>query len=165
MIEIFRDRYGPECEIVQGYYGTLIELLECPEDFYTCVEVTAGSRLFYHVVQSDRYVIKIINEINKHNLPGEVHFLPINKLYVKESHYPEVEGAIPMISRLKFDEKFRPVMVHIFGKTLICSSLEVATQLARRQNFDCITLDGTSTTTFHLLNCKLQVIKPRGRAP
>ncbi|KAH9283189.1 Structural maintenance of chromosomes protein 3 [Echinococcus granulosus] len=142
VIEIFRDRFGPECEIVQGYYGTLIELLECPEDFYTCVEVTAGARLFYHVVQSDRYVIKIINEINKHNLPGEVHFLPINKLYVKESHYPEVEGAIPMISRLKFDDKFRPVMVHIFGKTLICSSLEVATQLARRQNFDCITLDG-----------------------
>ncbi|VDD75697.1 unnamed protein product [Mesocestoides corti] len=142
VIEIFRDRFGPECEIVQGYYGTLIELLECPEDFYTCVEVTAGSRLFYHVVQSDKHVIKIIKEINKHNLPGEVHFLPINKLYVKESHYPEVEGAIPMISRLKFDEKFRPVIVHIFGKTLICSSLEVATQLARRQNFDCITLDG-----------------------
>uniref|UniRef100_A0A0R3W898 Structural maintenance of chromosomes protein n=1 Tax=Taenia asiatica TaxID=60517 RepID=A0A0R3W898_TAEAS len=142
VIETFRDRFGPGCEIVQGYYGTLIELLECPEDFFTCVEVTAGARLFYHVVQSDRYVIKIINEINKHNLPGEVHFLPINKLYVKESYYPEVEGAIPMISRLKFDDKFRPVMVHIFGKTLICSSLEVATQLARRQNFDCITLDG-----------------------
>nr|VZI44501.1 unnamed protein product [Spirometra erinaceieuropaei] len=141
-IEIFRDKYGPECDIVQGYYGTLIELLECPEDFYTSVEVTAGSRLFYHVVQNDKYVIRIIAEINKHNLPGEVHFLPINRLSVKEFRYPETEGAIPMISRLKFDEKFRPVMLHIFGKTLICSSIDVAAQLARRQNFDCITLDG-----------------------
>ncbi|VDM02243.1 unnamed protein product [Schistocephalus solidus] len=141
-IEIFRDKYGPECDIVQGYYGTLIELLECPEDFYTSVEVTAGSRLFYHVVQNDKYVIRIIAEINKHNLPGEVHFLPINRLSVKEFRYPETEGAIPMISRLKFDEKFRPVMLHIFGKTLICSSIDVAAQLARKQNFDCITLDG-----------------------
>ncbi|VDN14120.1 unnamed protein product [Dibothriocephalus latus] len=114
----------------------------CPEDFYTSVEVTAGSRLFYHVVQNDKYVIRIIAEINKHNLPGEVHFLPINRLSVKEFRYPETEGAIPMISRLKFDEKFRPVMLHIFGKTLICSSIDVAAQLARRQNFDCITLDG-----------------------
>ncbi|VEL28905.1 unnamed protein product [Protopolystoma xenopodis] len=89
VIETFRGRYGPDCDIVQGYHGTLIELIDCPETFYTSVEVTAGSRLFYHVVQTDKQVIRIISEINKHNLPGEVHFLPINRLHAGESQYPE----------------------------------------------------------------------------
>ncbi|VDP97697.1 unnamed protein product [Trichobilharzia regenti] len=142
VVEIFRDRYGPDCDIVQGYHGTLIELIDCPETFYTSVEVTAGSRLFYHVVQNDKLVIRMISEINKHNLPGEVNFLPINRLCVQECSYPETNDAIPMISRLNFDPKFRGVMLHIFGKTLICRSIEIATQLARTKNFDCITLDG-----------------------
>ncbi|KAH8878172.1 Structural maintenance of chromosomes protein 3 [Schistosoma japonicum] len=89
VVEIFRDRYGPDCDIVQGYHGTLIELIDCPETFYTSVEVTAGSRLFYHVVQNDKLVIRMIAEINKHNLPGEVNFLPINRLCVQECSYPE----------------------------------------------------------------------------
>ncbi|KAL3314761.1 Structural maintenance of chromosomes protein 3 [Cichlidogyrus casuarinus] len=142
VIEILRQRHGADCDIVQGYYGTLIELIDCADTFYTSVEVTAGSRLFYHVVSHDKYVIRIINEINKHNFPGEVNFLPINRLQSRELRYPETNDAIPMISRLKFDEKFRDVMIHVFGRTLICRSIEIATQLARTQNFDCITLDG-----------------------
>jgi len=47
-----------------------------------------------------------------------------------------------MISRLEFDNKFQVAMKFIFGKVLICRSLEVATMLARSTNLDCITLDG-----------------------
>lgn len=47
-----------------------------------------------------------------------------------------------MISRLNYDVKHEIVMKFIFGKTLICRSLEVATSLARSSNLDCITLDG-----------------------
>ena len=47
-----------------------------------------------------------------------------------------------MISKLSFDQKFKIVMMHVFSKTLICRSMEVATQIARTQNLDCITLDG-----------------------
>ena len=47
-----------------------------------------------------------------------------------------------MISKLRYDEKFSPALKHVFSKTLICRSMEVATQIARTQNLDCITLDG-----------------------
>lgn len=47
-----------------------------------------------------------------------------------------------MISRLEYDNKFNIAMKFIFGKVLICRSLEVATSLARTTNLDCITLDG-----------------------
>ena len=47
-----------------------------------------------------------------------------------------------MIQKLTFGETFAPAIKHVFGKTLICRSMEVATQIARTQNLDCITLDG-----------------------
>ena len=47
-----------------------------------------------------------------------------------------------MMSKLAFGKKFDRAIKHVFGKTLICRSMEVATQIARTQNLDCITLDG-----------------------
>ena len=53
-----------------------------------------------------------------------------------------LKDAIPMISKLNYEPRYDKAMQHVFGKTLICRSMEVATQIARTQNLDCITLDG-----------------------
>ena len=47
-----------------------------------------------------------------------------------------------MIHKLTYEPKFDRALKHVFSKTLICRSMEVATQIARTQNLDCITLDG-----------------------
>lgn len=47
-----------------------------------------------------------------------------------------------MISKIKFERPFARAMNHVFGKTLICRNMETATQIARTQNLDCITLEG-----------------------
>ena len=47
-----------------------------------------------------------------------------------------------MINKLRFDEAFRPAMQLVFGKTLICRNLEVASQFSKSENLDCITLEG-----------------------
>lgn len=47
-----------------------------------------------------------------------------------------------MISKIKYDARFTRAMNHVFGKTLICRNMETATQIARTQNLDCITLEG-----------------------
>lgn len=52
------------------------------------------------------------------------------------------QDAIPMISKLNYEPKHERAMKYIFGKTLICRNLEVATQIARTSNLDCITLEG-----------------------
>ena len=52
-----------------------------------------------------------------------------------------------MISKMMFEKKFDRAIKHVFGKVMICRSIEVATQIARTQNLDCITLDGQ----FHFL--------------
>ncbi|NXA49485.1 SMC3 protein, partial [Nothocercus julius] len=98
--------------------------------------------LFYHIVDSDEVSTKILMEFNKMNLPGEVTFLPLNKLDVRDTAYPETNDAIPMISKLRYNPRFDKAFKHVFGKTLICRSMEVSTQLARAFTMDCITLEG-----------------------
>ncbi|KAM3835201.1 structural maintenance of chromosomes protein 3 isoform 2-T2 [Vipera latastei] len=52
------------------------------------------------------------------------------------------KDAIPMISKLRYNPRFDKAFKHVFGKTLICRSMEVSTQLARAFTMDCITLEG-----------------------
>lgn len=47
-----------------------------------------------------------------------------------------------MVSKLTFEPKFDKAMKYIFGKTLICRNLEVATDMSKQYNLDCITIDG-----------------------
>ncbi|XP_078741693.1 LOW QUALITY PROTEIN: structural maintenance of chromosomes protein 3-like [Lampetra fluviatilis] len=141
VLDYFRRR-GINHHVINGYRGIVMNNFECEPAFYTCVEVTAGNRLFYHIVDSDDVSTKILVEFNKQNLPGEVTFLPLNKLDVRDTPYPDTNDAIPMISKLTYDTIFDKAFKHVFGKTLICRSMDVSTQLARAFNLDCITLEG-----------------------
>ncbi|CAJ0938684.1 unnamed protein product [Ranitomeya imitator] len=141
VLEHFR-RKGINQHVINGYHGIVMNNFDCEPAFYTCVEVTAGNRLFYHIVDSDEVSTKILMEFNKMNLPGEVTFLPLNKLDVRDTAYPETNDAIPMISKLRYNHRFDKAFKHVFGKTLICRSMEVSTQLARAFTMDCITLEG-----------------------
>lgn len=141
VLQYFRDQKKYQ-DVIDGYCGTLIENFECDKTFFTAVEVTAGNRLFHHIVDTDRTGTKILQEMNRLRLPGEVTFMPLNRLDAQETYYPETPDAIPMINKLTYEPRFDRAMKHVFSKTLICRSMEVATQIARTQNLDCITLDG-----------------------
>lgn len=142
VLQTFRDKGGNFAQIADSYYGMLIENFDCDKTIYTAVEVTSGNKLFYHIVESDRIGTKILQEMNRQQLPGEVTFMPLNRLIYKDVQYPNTNDAIPMISKLNYESKFERAMKYIFGKTLICRNLEVATQIARTSNLDCITLEG-----------------------
>ena len=46
-------------------------------------------RLFYHIVESDRIGTKILQEMNRQKLPGEVTFMPLNRIQVRDTPYPQ----------------------------------------------------------------------------
>ena len=142
VLEIFQQRGGQFKNIADSYYGLVIENFECEQSIYTAVEVTAGNRLFHHIVASDRVGTHILKEMNKSKLPGEVTFMPLNRLHVRNIDYPNTKDAIAMVSKLEYEEKYDTALRYIFGRTLICRNLEVATQLARTTGLDCVTLDG-----------------------
>lgn len=91
---------------VKSYYGPVIENFNCEKNVYMAVEVTAGNRLFHHIVETDKFGTKILKEMNNQRLPGEVTFMPLNRLHVKNIDYPKTSDAIPMIHKLKYDVKF-----------------------------------------------------------
>ncbi|CAL1533668.1 unnamed protein product [Lymnaea stagnalis] len=129
-------------EVIDGFHGLLIEAFECEKVYYTCVEVTAGSRLFHHIVDTDRTGTILLKEMNRLHLAGEVTFMPLNRLENRDTYYPNNPDAVPMIKNLNYDPIFDPAMKHVFGKTMISRNMEVGTQNARTQNLDYITLEG-----------------------
>lgn len=46
-------------------------------------------RLFYHIVNDDLISTKILSEMNRSKMPGEVTFMPLNRLEVRDQQYPE----------------------------------------------------------------------------
>ncbi|XP_023021043.1 structural maintenance of chromosomes 3 [Leptinotarsa decemlineata] len=147
VLKTFIDRGGREAEIARHYHGPVIENFDCEKSIYTAVEVTAGNRLFHHVVDTDIIGTQILKEMNRQKLPGEVNFMPLNRLNVREQDYPEDSDAIPMVSKLQYDAKYNKAMRYLFGKTLICRNMEVATKLARNTGLDCVTLDGDQVSS------------------
>lgn len=86
VLSIFKER--GDSDIVKAYHGIVMDNFECDKKIYTAVEVIAGNRLLYHIVDSDQVATKILNEINRMKLNGEVNFLPMNRLYFKDVTYP-----------------------------------------------------------------------------
>ncbi|KAJ8673058.1 hypothetical protein QAD02_004319 [Eretmocerus hayati] len=134
---------NPEMEgDLSNYHGLVIENFECDKKIYLAVEVTAGNRLFHHIVGTDRYGTKILKEMNNQSLPGDVTFMPLNRLHERDINYPQTDDARSMLSMLEYDKKHEKALKYIFGKTLICKNLEVAANLARTTGLDCVTLEG-----------------------
>lgn len=74
VLEMMRSQGGRMAEIAKSYHGLVIENFDCDKSIYTAVEVTAGNRMFHHIVESDRVGTEILKLMNQEKLPGEVRF-------------------------------------------------------------------------------------------
>jgi structural maintenance of chromosome 3 (chondroitin sulfate proteoglycan 6) len=127
---------------IQGVYGPLIQLVSCHPRYFTAIEVTAGNKLFQVVVDNEHVASRIMTIMNKEKLPGEITFLPLSILKSSSVQYPDTEEAVPLISKLQYNSMFDSAAKRVFGKTLVCRTLETASQLAKSDDLDCVTLEG-----------------------
>jgi structural maintenance of chromosome 3 (chondroitin sulfate proteoglycan 6) len=127
---------------LSGVYGPLIDNFTCESRMFTAVEVTAGNRLYNVIVDTDETASKILTYMNQMRLPGEVTFLPLNKLMPPRANYPDSKEALPLPEQLEYDPMFNAAIQTIFGKTLVCKDMEKASHFAKTANINCITLDG-----------------------
>lgn len=125
-----------------GVHGPLIDLFHCSNEFNTAVEVTAGNSLFNVVVDTDETAAQLVTRMNQERVGGRITFMPLNLIKSKLPEYPQSDDAIPLVSQLQFEPVYQAVMAEIFGKTLVCRNMEVASQYAKSARLDCITLDG-----------------------
>lgn len=126
---------------LDGIYGTMAELFEVSDTYRTAVEVTAGQSLFHYIVDTDDTATKVL-EILQREKSGRVTFMPLNRLRNKPANIPRASDTIPMMEKLRFDQKYARAFNHVFGKTIICPNLQVASQYARSHGISAITPDG-----------------------
>lgn len=126
---------------LEGVYGTLAELFQVRDEYKTAVEVTAGASLFHYVVDNDDTATRVLEQLQR-DKAGRVTFMPLNRLRPKPANIPKANDAVEMITRLRFDEKYEKAFQQVFGKTIICPSLQVAAQYARSHGVSAITPEG-----------------------
>ncbi|KAK9807008.1 hypothetical protein WJX72_010649 [[Myrmecia] bisecta] len=128
---------------IEGVFGVLIELFTCGDHLHTAVEVTAGNSLFHVVVDNDETVNKIVAHLNK-TKGGRATFMPLNRLRPGHTDYPTEYGedVVPMMNVLRCKDRFKPALQQIFGKTVICKDMDVASKVAHSTQLNCVTLDG-----------------------
>ncbi|KAG0376230.1 Structural maintenance of chromosomes protein 3 [Mortierella sp. AD032] len=124
-----------------GVYGPLYELFDVEDEYDTAVNVTAGASLFHVVVNTEETATRVLEALNREKA-GRVTFMPLNRLNPKPSTYPEANDAIPMIRKLAFDPKYAKAFEQVFGRALICRTLEIAATYSRSYNLNGVTLDG-----------------------
>ncbi|KAJ1353120.1 hypothetical protein KIN20_009682 [Parelaphostrongylus tenuis] len=127
VVQWFRDNNhdGHHDDVVNGYH-----------------EVTAGNRLLFHVVSTDRVAMKIMKQFNQLNLPGECNFFPVNRVVgPQRREYQDADGRA-MLDVLNYDNYYDAVFRNVFGGTAIVRDLHLGARFARSEGFDCVTLDG-----------------------
>jgi len=130
-------------------YGPLVDLIDVDEVYMTAVEVTAGNALFHIVVDTDETAAILLTHLNN-TRAGRVTCIPLNKVQnkdvVSEINLAGIEAeALPKRVAPK-KHVFQPAINQLFGKTLVCSNLELATQLSKEHRVACVTLDGNQVS-------------------
>lgn len=126
---------------LEGVYGTLAELFDVNDRYRTAVEVTAGQSLFHYVVDTDETATTVLEILQKEKA-GRVTFMPLNRLQSRPLNMPRASDTIPMIDKLQYDPAYERAFQHVFGKTIICPNLQVASQYARSHGVNAITPEG-----------------------
>ncbi|KAF4506898.1 hypothetical protein G6O67_006934 [Ophiocordyceps sinensis] len=127
-----------------GAYGTLADLIEVGEAYRLPVEQTAGASLFHYVVDNADTATSLADILYRQR-GGRVTFMPLAQLRPRQVNLPRSNDAVPLISKISYDSRFEKAFQQVFGKTVVCPNLAVASQYARSHGVDGITAEGDTT--------------------
>ncbi|KAK4055631.1 Structural maintenance of chromosomes protein 3 [Microbotryomycetes sp. JL201] len=126
---------------LEGYHGPLYDLFTPDSKYKVPTEVIAGNSLFQIVVDNDETASKILDVMIKEK-SGRATFMPLNRLKSQDVEFPTAGDAIPLMKKLRYDPKFKPALKQVFGKVIVCQTLEVAGAYTRSHGLTSITLEG-----------------------
>lgn len=101
------------------------------------------------MVDTEETARKILDVLIKEKA-GRITFIPLNSVRVKPVKYPVGEDgqplndAVPILERIEpVDEKFLKALQSVYNRTIVCTRLETAAELAREYQLDGVTLNGS----------------------
>lgn len=126
---------------IDGAYGPLGDLFDYNEKYKTAIEVTAGTSLFNYIVDTDETATRILEILKKEN-GGRMTFVPLNQIKIRPVNIPKASDAVHLLTKLKFNDILEKAFQQVFGKTVVCPNLQVASQYARSHQVTAITPEG-----------------------
>lgn len=138
-------KYGKAIEAVlamDGVFGTIASLARCRAEYATALNIAAGGRLHFVVVEDDQVASDAIRFLKDQNL-GRVTFLPLNKLRPKPlPEPPKGQDIIGFATDLlDYDPRFDAAFRVVLAGTVVVDTLEHARR--RIGSFRMVTLDGS----------------------
>ncbi|MEL6777208.1 MAG: chromosome segregation protein SMC [Cyanobacteria bacterium J06597_16] len=129
---------------IRGLCGIVAELGQVDKTYKLALEIAAGGRMGFMVVEDDRVGAQAI-DLLKQQRAGRATFLPLNKIRVP--HFKEVdkwnrpEGFVDYaVNLITCDDKYADVFAFVFGSTVVFESLAEARRNMGRYRI--VTLDG-----------------------
>jgi structural maintenance of chromosome 3 (chondroitin sulfate proteoglycan 6) len=130
---------------IPGAYGTLAELMNVPVEAYKLpVEQVAGNSLFHYVVDNDKTATMLSDHLYK-TYGGRLTFMPLEQLRPRQVKMPRASDAQPLISKIEYEPQYEKAFQQVFGRTIVCPNLTIASQYARSHGLDAITPEGDTT--------------------
>jgi len=130
--------------------GAVAEVVRTEPRFEKAIEVALGSAVQNLITATDAGAQRAIEHL-KRSGAGRATFLPLNTIR-PQGYRPEEErefrGAPGILGvaldLVRFEERFRPAIAALLGRTLIAETLDAALALGRKtgQRFRVVTLDG-----------------------
>ncbi|PNY92751.1 chromosome segregation protein SMC [Mammaliicoccus sciuri] len=139
---------------LNGIEGAVAEIIDTPSKLTTAIEIALGASLQHIIVKEEKDARLAIKYLKDKKL-GRATFLPMNvvkKRFIPQSVIEQIndqQGFITVASEgVKYDEKYRNIVEHLLGSTIIAKDLETANQLARLIQFKhrIVTLEGDVIT-------------------
>ncbi len=127
-----------------GVCGLVAQLGEVDSVYQLALEISAGSRLGFIVVEDDTIGAMGI-KILKQQKAGRATFLPLNKIQSPRLYIPreisQARGFIDLaVNLVKFEPQYQSVFAYVFGNTAIFEDLDSARRLMGQGRI--VTLEG-----------------------
>ena len=131
---------------MSGIHGPLIDLFRPKHPRYnTAVDVIATNQLFNIVVDDETVATTIVEHLVAKKA-GRVTLMPLSRLTTSHIEYPNDTECVPLMSLLEFKPEYKACIQQIFGRVLLCRTLDIASKYAKSHGFTCITLDGDTVS-------------------
>jgi chromosome segregation protein len=127
-----------------GVCGLVAQLGEVDSAYQLALEISAGSRLGFIVVEDDTIAAMGI-KLLKQQKAGRATFLPLNKIRSSLFNIPreisQARGFVDLaVNLVKFEPQYQGIFTYVFGNTVIFEDLDSARRLMGQGRI--VTLDG-----------------------
>jgi len=129
---------------MRGIEGLVAQLGRVDPRYQLALEIAAGGRLGYLVVENDRVAAQGIDFL-KRNRGGRATFLPLNKIRAPKFNpiqaWQRPEGFLDYaVNLIDCDSRYRDIFAYTFGSTVVFETLDLARQ--HLGQYRIVTLDG-----------------------